>query len=111
MADTKVGAHVVGHRVAEQIPRTQIQDRGHIPPARTGSDIGYVTAPGHIRCRGRESELDEGTTGGLGTGIVVRLLCRRTSADNRFSRISRAIFLWLTGQPARRSAAVIRRHP
>jgi hypothetical protein len=53
------GAHVVGHRVAQPAPRTEIEDRSQIQPALAGRDVGDVADPGDIGRPGVEAPPDE----------------------------------------------------
>lgn len=50
--DDEAGAHVVGHRVAEHPPATDIDHRREVEPAFTCRDVGDVLTPGHVRSPG-----------------------------------------------------------
>ena len=83
--EDELGAHVVGHRVAQQPPRPEVEDRRQVQPALPGRDVGDVLAPGDIGRPGREpparrgrgcgSRRARGTwcgTSGAGTGRPCR---------------------------------------
>ena len=57
--EDQVGAHVVGHRVAQQPPRPEVEDRRQVQPAFPRRDVGDVLAPRRIGSTGPEAASDE----------------------------------------------------
>jgi len=53
------GVVVVAHRVAEQVPRCQVDHRRQVQPALVGGDVGHIPAPGHVRPVGVEQAPDQ----------------------------------------------------
>jgi hypothetical protein len=57
--EDELGAHVVGHRVAQQPTGPQVEDRRQVEPAFSGRDVGDVLAPGDIGGAGSEAAADQ----------------------------------------------------
>jgi len=57
--EDELGAHVLGHRVAQQSPAAQVEDRRQVEPALTGRDVGNVANPSNIGPAGSEPAADQ----------------------------------------------------
>ena len=55
----ELGAHVVGHGVADQATGAEIEHGGQVEPALVGADVGDVPSPRHIRCPRVEPAADQ----------------------------------------------------
>jgi hypothetical protein len=55
----ELGAHVCGHRVAQQATRTEVEHRRDVQPAFTARDVGDVADPGDIGRGWREPSTDQ----------------------------------------------------
>ena len=72
------GAHVVGHRVAEQPARAEIEHAGEVQPAFGGGDVGDVLAPRDIGLAGVEGAADEvGDREGGSSEVMKNVLAER----------------------------------
>jgi len=57
--DDELGAHVVGHRPADDRARVGVLNRGQVQPALPRAQIGDVGEPQHVRRSGPELAFNE----------------------------------------------------
>jgi hypothetical protein len=71
--DDQAGAHVGGHRPADDLTRVGVLHRGELEPPFSAAQIGDVRDPQHVRTGGPKSRSTRSLAGSTpGTRIVVR---------------------------------------
>ncbi|MBP2334727.1 hypothetical protein JOF41_000905 [Saccharothrix coeruleofusca] len=108
----QLGAHVVGHRVPDDLAVVQVDHRDRVePPLRRGQVGDVPDQPPSRRRAVKFRPIRPGIGAATASGLVSDLRRLRVSPTTSRSRMTRPTRLWFTRRPRRRSATTIRGRP
>ena len=119
--DDQRGAHVGGHRPADDLTRERVLDGGEVQPALAGPQVGDVSDPQHVRASGGTARSTRSVAGVIpGIRIVVFHRFRGLTPEIPAAFINRATRLrptripcsmrssaWILGAPVHASAVLV----